>query len=83
MRENNISGFSAKQIGVRLREEMEKQRISVIQMSNDIFCGTNNIYRMWTGKQYPSLYTVVLIAEYLGVSLDYLILGKNENEKKA
>lgn len=72
----NIDGFSAVQIGNRIREEIKMQNISVIQMSNDIFMSTRGIYRLLVGKVYPSLYSAVIIAEYLGISLDYLLLGK-------
>lgn len=75
---SNLNGFSAVQIGKRIREEMNKQNISVQQMSNDIYFGTNSIYRLWAGRVYPSLYSAVLIADYLGISLDYLLLGKSK-----
>ena len=71
-----IKGFSSRQIGERIRAIRKLQNISVQQMANDIYMSPNGIYRLETGRVYPSLVSAVIISAYLSVSLDYLLLGE-------
>lgn len=68
--------FSAVKIGKRIREVMDKRHISVRELAGETYITTNGIYRILSGKCYPSLYTAVLISKYLSISLNYLLLGE-------
>ena len=53
---------------------------------NDVSQGTNipvgTLKNLRTRKLLPSLLDTVVIADYLGVSLDWLVLGKVSSEKE-
>lgn len=64
----------------RLKELRKRENITQVQFAKifDISPGT---IAMWeTGKREPDIDTLIRIADYFNVSVDYL-LGKSENKK--
>lgn len=64
----------------RLKELRKRENITQVQFARifDISAGT---IAMWeTGKREPDIDTIIKIADYFNVSVDYL-LGKSENKK--
>lgn len=49
------------------------QGISQVKMTIDLNTNQNTISRYETGEREPSIAELIRIAEYLGVSLDYLV----------
>lgn len=65
----------------RLKELRKRENITQVQFANifDISAGT---IAMWeTGKREPDIDTLIKIADYFNVSVDFL-LGKSENKKQ-
>lgn len=64
----------------RLLELMNERNVSIRQLSSDVGFGVNQIKYWKTHGTLPKADIVEKIAEYFGVSVDYL-LGKEETEK--
>lgn len=58
---------------MRLREIRRKKHISQLKMALDLHISQNTISRYETGEREPDLTMLVKIADYLHVSLDYLL----------
>ena len=73
------SFFSTKVIGMtRLKEIRKKRGITQVKLSMDLNISQNSISRYEKGQREPDLATLVLIADYFHISIDYL-LGRTEN----
>lgn len=59
----------------RLKELCRSRGITISDLEKSLGFGTRTIYN-W-GTHAPSIDKVIAVAEYLGVSVDYLVLGKN------
>ncbi len=59
-------------IGQRLRELRKANDLTQAQVAEGINCTTTAYNRYETGEREPSMETLVLLAEYFDVSLDYL-----------
>jgi len=68
-------------IGESLKEIREKNEKSVYDIERDIGIKHQSLYNWEKGKQEPSILMCYKLAEYYGVSLDYLI-GKSDKETK-
>ena len=64
---------------MRLLEIRKKKHISQLKMALDLNVSQNTISRYETGDREPDLKTLVRIADYFRVSLDYLLERTNEN----
>lgn len=67
---------------MRLLEIRKKKRISQLKMALDLNVSQNTISRYETGVREPDLATLVRIADYLEVSLDYLLERTAQNNWK-
>ena len=65
---------------MRMREIRKAKHISQIQMSLDLDVSQNTISRYETGEREPGLDMLVRIADYLGVSIDYLLERTDTNQ---
>ena len=64
---------------MRLSEIRKKKRISQLKMALDLNVSQNTISRYETGDREPDLEMLVRLADYLDVSLDYLLERTAEN----
>ncbi len=65
-------------IHLRIRELRKKKNLTQLRMSMDLNMSQNTISRYETGASSPGLDELVMIADYFGVSLDYLF-GRTDN----
>lgn len=63
---------------MRLREIRKAKGISQLKMAMDLNTNQNTISRYETGKREPGIYELIKIADYLDVSIDFL-LGRTNN----
>lgn len=63
---------------MRLRQLRENQKLSQAELGEALGMNQNTISRYETGMREPSNRDLILIADYFGVSVDYL-LGRTEN----
>lgn len=66
---------------MRLKEIRKAKRISQVKLGMDLSMSQNTISRYETGKREPSIEELKRIADYFGVSVDYL-LGLTDNPKR-
>ena len=66
----------------RLKELRKNRRISQIKLAMDLNLSQNSISRYETGEREADYDTLVAIADYFNVSVDYL-LGRTDNPKVA
>lgn len=67
---------------IRLKELRSKRRISQVRLAMDLNMSQNTISRYETGEREADYDTLIAIADYFGVSVDYL-LGRTDNPKIA
>lgn len=65
---------------MRLKELRKGRNITQLKMAMDLNMSQNTISRYENGEREPGLEELVRIADYLDVSIDYL-LGRTENPK--
>ena len=63
---------------MRLKEIRKSKGISQLKMAMDLNTNQNTISRYETGKREPGINELMKIADYLNVSIDYL-LGRTNN----
>lgn len=66
---------------MRLRELREKRRVSQVKLAIDLGLSQNSISRYENGEREADYATLISIADYFDVSLDYL-LGRTDNPKR-
>lgn len=66
---------------MRLKEIRKAKKISQVKLGMDLSMSQNTISRYETGKREPSIEELKRIADYFGVSVDYL-LGLTDNPKR-
>lgn len=66
----------------RLKELRLKKRISQVKLAMDLNMNQNSISRYETGEREADYETLVALADYFGVSVDYL-LGRTDNPHMA
>ena len=62
----------------RLKELRKKRRISQITLALELNMNQNNISRYETGEREADYATLIALADYFNVSIDYL-LGRTDN----
>ncbi|MBR2889895.1 MAG: helix-turn-helix transcriptional regulator [Oscillospiraceae bacterium] len=67
---------------MRLKELRVKRRISQVKLALDLNMSQNSISRYETGEREADYDTLIALADYFGVSIDYL-LGRTDNPKLA
>ena len=65
---------------IRLKELREKRRLSQVRLGIELNMSQNTISRYETGEREPGIAELVVIADYFGVSVDYL-LERTDNPK--
>ncbi len=63
---------------MRLKELRLKRNISQLKLAMDLNTNQNTISRYETGEREPGIRELIKIADYFGVTVDYLI----EHDKK-
>ncbi len=58
---------------MRLKELREKKGISQLKLGMDLSLNQNSISRYETGEREADYATLILIADYFNVSIDYLL----------
>lgn len=64
----------------RLKELRKRYNISQVRLALDLSMNQNSISRYETGEREADYQTLIKIADYFHVSIDYL-LGRTENPK--
>lgn len=67
-------------IQMKIRELRKQKGISQIKMAIDLNTNQNTISRYETGEREPGISELIRIADYFGVSIDYLV-GRTDNPK--
>ena len=65
---------------MRLKELRKSRNISQIKLAIDLNMNQNSISRYETGEREADYATLIALADYFDVSIDYL-LGRTENPK--
>lgn len=63
---------------MRLKELRKKRGVSQVKLALDLHTTQNSISRYETGERQADYDMLIAIADYFGVSIDYL-LGRTEN----
>lgn len=72
---SNLSTEDWVSIGVRIKTRRQELRIKQTELAESIEVSTNHMSAIERGVQHPSVNTLKRIAEELGVSMDYFMLG--------
>ena len=67
--------FDQAGFGLKLREIRKKNGMTQEQMSNELHISIDQLRKMECGARGPSLNMLISIAEWSGVSTDWLLLG--------
>ena len=67
---------------LRLRKERKKQHFTQKSFAEALNVSQTHIYHLERGDRFPSLPLLIHIAEVLNVSIDYLLIGRNETHDK-
>jgi len=62
----------------RLKELRKKKGLSQVRLAIDLCIPQNSISRFENGVRMPDYYTLIQIADYFNVSIDYLV-GRSNN----
>lgn len=63
---------------MRLRELRKKHRLSQLKLAMDLGLNQNSISRYESGEREADYATLICLADYFNVSIDYL-LGRTDN----
>lgn len=63
---------------MRLRELRKKRNITQLKLAMDLGLNQNAISRYETGEREADYATLIALADYFGVSIDYLLERTNE-----
>ena len=66
--------------GIRLKKLRESKKLSQLKMAMDLNMNQNTVSRYETGEREADYATLIKIADYFGVSIDYL-LERTDNPK--
>ncbi len=66
---------------MRIKELRKARKISQLKMALDLNTNQNTISRYETGEREPSISDLIKIADYFGVSIDYLV-ERTDNPNK-
>lgn len=62
---------------MRLKELRKQKGISQVKLAMDLSMSQNTISRYETGEREPGISDLIKIADYFGVSVDYLLCRTN------
>lgn len=65
---------------IRLKELRDRRRMSQVTLGMELSMSQNTISRYETGEREPGITELIAIADYFGVSVDYL-LERTDNPK--
>lgn len=65
-------------MNIRLKELRKQRRLSQVKVSMDLNMNQNSLSRYETGNREADYKTLILLADYYNVSIDYM-LGRTEN----
>ena len=68
--------YDIEKIGDRIRQLRKGQGMTQAQLAAKLNIGDRHLRKIETGEKGPSIDILIEIAALLGVSLDYIILGK-------
>lgn len=68
------------ELGKRIREERRKHNYTQIMMADALNMSTPYISYIENGKKYVSLPALADIAQYLNITLDYLLFGTHSTD---
>jgi len=71
-----------KKLGKRIREIRKAKGMTQADLANDIGKDQQSLQRLEAGKINPSIYYLYEVAKGLGIELEELLMGLNENTKK-
>ena len=63
---------------LRIKELRRKQKITQLKMAMDLNLNQNSISRYENGERQPDINELIRIADYFGVSIDYL-MGRTDD----
>ena len=69
---------NSQELAIVIKELIKQKQITVTKMLTDCDLSINTLASMQSGGYYPRVETICKIADYLDVSIDYL-LGRTEN----
>ena len=72
--------FNEEVFGQRIRKLRQDMRISMESMAAKLDVTTNYLGKIERGMRCPSLGFVIRLSRILGISTDYLLMGKQEKE---
>lgn len=67
---------------MRLRELRKQQNITQLKLAMDLGLNQNAISRYETGEREADYKTLILLADYFNVSIDYLLERTDNPERK-
>lgn len=70
-----------KEIGNRIRSLRNSENMSLQQFADSIDCDKSTLSRIENGKISPTIYCFCMISEKYGLSLNYLIFGRQESSE--
>lgn len=65
-------------VGERIRQLREARKVAQADLAHAVGVRTNRISEIELGKGDPRLQTIARIAEFFGVTLDYLVFGREK-----
>jgi len=74
--------YNAKETGKRLRDCRRERSISLQKASIDLCVSLDHLRRIETGAKAPSLDLLMMLSDYLGVSIDYLLKGDHRSKTR-
>lgn len=79
--ESKVMCLDAIEVGRRIRDARKRKKIKVIDLAMQIGLSTDQYARIESGKSVCGLNNIYLISQYLEVSVDYLLSGKEMAEE--
>ena len=73
--------INSQELANSIKEIAKSKKIAIGKMLSDCGLSVNTLSSMQSGGYYPRLEAIAKIADYLNVSVDYL-LGKSEQKEK-
>lgn len=70
--------YDPQEVGLRIKKLRKQSGITQEQLAETLNITVNQLYRVESGLSAGSVDLVVEISVHLGVSLDYLLLGKEQ-----
>ena len=63
-------------IGARLKSLREEKKLTQVELASVLQIATRTIWQLEAGRVNPRADTLILYADYFGVSTDYILCGK-------